>query len=1191
MSNLPHPLGDTNPGDLFYPGSPDVIATDAPGAAGSRAVEFGEDGLSSAVNRAVYALAKNDEYQEARLEEEIARPDLVTFTPAGGNGGNYTFSVRVWCGDAFYTPEDQSMREALISVLDTRYNDLIDPATGDKIVVKEILDAPAGTTQVGTGFVTNPYITFRKMNPVTGALGADYTIPDGTKVWLAFGRSATLDALTTDTNVRDAWFRGFTRSIGEIHAASFLHDGSRPMSGHLNINGFTLLNANWIESVADTDLILYGTGAGHVNLLSDSGMIRFNDAYLPSYLPLNDGDTSLAGDHTSLLTSLNSKTKVAQAFYANRCLDRIGSFTTNGGTGQIDWPELHISIDGEAQTIAAGNIIATATSTSMLVVDGQTGTVVNRIANQLRTTDIPLFSYYWTGAAFTKALDVRWVYRKNAKAFEITVGDVGGGGNQSCDFLSGQLREAIELVSIMGAGAYGNWAAHRPVLRVVGHVYTDDTIGKYTLWAPIKIVGDGPGVSTIHSSEIIGDTVDLFDCQGYRVIVEDVTIMHSGDEQPSTLGAFKNPGSGSVFRNIKFAKDPGTYEYCFSRIFYWTSAASRVTIENIEVEEARHSFVLGSTTDFATAYLTNSRIRDCYLTWAGLAQFGCVVNGDGNSVENVVNTPGLDQYFVVGGNETLLSHCQSDLLLAANANHAHVFYRPLTSAAFGTGLRIRDCYFRRSSAFGIHTYNINDTLMIMRINIEGCGFAEIYKPLGLAAHTAVHASSSVVVDNCTFYDSFEQVAIVDNLWHFRFTNSLCHAVSGMCIWMGLNAGGIISNNIFEGYGADGAYPNAIRVEGLLWSFPLIEITNNFFGDTGAPVSSWQVVLLRQTTFTENVLINSSSNTVGLDLAWFGTSASHSTVIGNLFFYHDRGILVRGGVNGCRIEGNMFMDIDTAGIKIEDATDTLIVGNTFAGSAFQGIGILVTGSAAFMAECTQIIGNHFRGVQGIGDWSNFRFGVIYIEANASGACPDCLIDSNHLFDCGSDNSVQGSSGMFYIRTNGIRNTISNNHIRVLKGYATSGVTAAIYYASEPITFLSYGQIIGNNIRHNMNDGQGAQMMYGIYVLGAFDYIGSLVALNTVDFHGSSASGAGKTTKGLYVYAADDVTVLGNTIPVWTHTGASNLAIDDTFGTSNIYVANRCRGANVSLAANKPSQVAYSVNGNTPRADFNTASSGF
>ena len=1151
MSNLPHPLGDAIAGELFFPGAPTVIVADAPSANGSRAVDFGEDGLSSSVNRMGYALGKNEEYIQARMEQEIARPDLVTFTPAAGNGGNYTFAAKVWCGDADYLPEDQSIRNGLIGVLDDKYNDMVDSVSGDLIVVKEILDAPAGVTQVGLGFITNPYITFRKVHPVTGALGGDFTIPDGVKTWLAFGISGSLDALVGagSGGMQDAWFRGFTRSIGEIHASSFLKDGSRRATGDFNMDGNSIVDVMGVWSYANIPLTIGGQGgvAAHVNLISNNGVVRFKDQHLAAYLPLNDAATALAGDHTSVLTSLNSKTAVAQAYFGNRSLDRVGVFTFTDLTGQFDWPELNVVIDGEQRTIAAGNYIATNHAVTIFVaVVTSIGTVVERNPLALESTDIPLAAHTWNGAAFTRKVDIRWAYNGTSRHLEITCGNA-----YTCDFSGAELDQAVELTCRLGDAARHN-RAHLPTLRIVHAAFAPSTAPfKITLTAPIAIVGNGVEFSRIMSDGVNGHTVDFIDCAGHRIVVKDLTIMHSGNVQATTLGAFKNAGDGSIFQNLKFTKDPGTFDKGFSNPFIWTSTAEHVLIDNVETEGTQHAFVMGSDPTLATAYLTESRIRDCRLTWEGTPLYGCVVNGAGNIVENVIFASGLDKYCIVGGHDMLIDHCKMQMVGAAGPNVAGIFYKPLAAGSFPLGLRVRDCFFFQMGGGGIRVESINDPGMLVRILVQACEFEQVNLPFVFDTFVAVHANSSIIVDGCTTDVTTEFVASVNCgsvncIQNVKFNNNVCNAVGGAGFVIGDKSVADITNNFIEGYGAIGALNDAIDIaaDGI-GDLPRCEIFGNVIGTVGAPATSNMVHLRRPCNFTDNKLVGGIIvDCIGLFLDLF----ADCIVSGNRFCEQTKAaIWVAAGANGCQISNNLIEDIpeDSFGVYVDAATNTMITANRFTGVLFIGKPILVLdGGIPVGGECTQITGNQFWDTEG---HAGGTFSIVEISVSGGGA-KNCLINNNEFDSCGSENPVLNGTFQALIRAEGEQTQIHDNHIRKLTGVGGGDFSFGIRLTNE-------GSVLGNTVFHDFDNDQAASTMVAIDIDVGPIHGPIICSNNSIDFRGTSALGAGKTTIGIDLNASDNVSCMGNVVNDWTHVGAvANWGFFALAAGNNIYVGN-------------------------------------
>lgn len=1084
MSNLPHPLGDANPGEMFYPGSPTVLASDVPSANGSRAVDFGEDGLSSVVNRGLYALAKNDEYQEARLEQDIARPELVTFTPAGGNGGSYTYSVDVWCGDTAYTPEDQSVRNGLISVLDQRYNDLVDPTSGDQIVVKEILDAPAGSSQVGAGFITNPYITFRKMDPITGALGADYQIPDGTKVWLAFGQRAQLDELGGGTpgSMQDAWFRGFTRSIGEIHAGSFLHDGSRKATGNFNMDGNNVIDINQLQNVDTNQIVVRGTGAaGHVDLYSDD-LVRFRDQYNSSYVPLNDADTGVSGYYSSLLTSLNSKSKVLASYMGNRLLSKSGLITYTPGTGQIDWPALDVVIDGEQRTIAAGNLIATNSSAHFLLVVDNTGTVVERVQQSLDPTDIPLDVHSWNGAAFTVAFDVRWVYNGTSRNIEITCGQ----GN--ADFPGSELEEAIALACRL---SYISSSGSIPRVRILGYAHAPFASPyNIQLSAPVEIVGDGVD-AFIRSDENNGHSVDFIDCNGHKIIVRNLEIRHSGNIQATTLGAFKNAGDGSIFQNLKFTKDGGTWDVGFSNAFIWTSAAKNVLIENIRTTGIRHCFVNGSDPTFATAYLTESVVRDCWMGWEGLALYGLVVNGDGNAVYNVEIPTGLDDYGIVVGNDTLVDKCKIRMSAAAGAAPAGVYYAPTASPTYHQGAIIRDTFFLRIPGAGVKSSAINNSSLVLDVKVRNCSFNQVDMPIDFNDVVAVSGYSMTLVDGCRISNTNQFVGSYENVGNNKFINNICTDIGGDGLYIRGNAGADICNNNFEGYGSAGTQGHAIAVDLGVFA---VQIKDNVIGSVGAPASSIQVDVWRKCQISGNSFIGSASAATGLSVnTWFFfaidlPAAVDCRINDNFFDGHgtaaihlNRGTATVAFHCGALISGNDFFNIPAGGwgVHVDVVSSVDVLNNMFndcAGSSVRAFSTTAGGGTNI-----HVCGNRFRNVQGNTNPTPYGYAIVGIHGIQ---CRNAVVNGNRFLECGM---TAGSASMVQSIINvdgGDACQVNNNYIDGMKGISSASdqgdTSNGIYFGPG---YGEQSQIHGNYIVANLGlAGRVADRMWGIRVEG-------------------------------------------------------------------------------------------------------------
>lgn len=1176
--SLPNPHGSAS-GQIAHNSIYDTGIT--PGSTGGKFIGFGEEGTSYITNRANWALSENIDYVYQKLAADRAIPAGASFTSAGQN--TYQIIDDVWCGDAGYPGAvgvfDDAHKEGMLllfAVLDAQYNELTD-GSGNEVRVHIVRDSTNVTEQYKDGFETNPVITFKTVDSSGADVQNPYTIPAAQDVRVLYGSKSSFENLPVDALVK---FK--LQSATEVEAGAFLQDGTKKMTGDFDADGHSILNPDQVLGKAGQDM--WVRAQQHLVLQGDQELY-LKDQNLAGAIPLSQpGEVGIGGAYySSIIGSLNSRADLTAALVGNRSLDRTGLLVFTGGTGQVAWPTLNVAIDGERRVIAAGNIIVSNTAPNFryLVVDN-TGTVVERTT--LSSTDIPLTAHVWDGAAFSVSVDLRWAYDHTTRSYEITCGDGGG-----TDFPATSPELAIEVAAALSAATLGS-----PVVKIKGRAYVAN-VDQLVIRNPIAIVGDGPGRSELASSETAGHLVDFIDCQGNQVRIENLTLLHSGDQQTAGLAGVKNAGDYSIFRNLLIDRNQSTYEMNFANAFLWDMAAKGVLIDKvrggIECSDTAGggSFIMGSNGTFEVPYLTESRIRDIELFWgSGTPAYGIVANGEGNIIENVECSLGVNDYFIVAGNDSLIDRCKVKMTGATGVAPAGVLYHPLVSPTYHSGMTVRDCNFLRIAGSGIRFAAINNTSIRAQVSVRGCRFNLVDKPFTCDTFVAIHAGSSAVIDGCTIVSSNEYVASINNLWHFRFCNNVCHALGGNGVVVGINGGANITNNFFEGYGTAGISNSIIDIAiGAL----LCSICGNYFGSTGAPISSAQVLLWRRATVSNNVFAGTAiSGSIGINLAWLFFGSDHTPISGNTFDQHDYAIVVNGGANGGLIEGNQIFNAGVAGILVQDASDTLINGNHFSGAAFQGIGVLVTGSAAQFGECTQIVNNHFREVQGVGDWSNARFGVIHIAAAAAGAVMDCVVEGNELYDCGSTSSVLQFQAWYGIYSNGIRTHISHNTIRALKGYDPNGVTIGIGLA--PVGSLQLvGNVIGNIIRHDMNGGQTATTMIGIRLQGANNYVEAIVSSNIVDFSGTDGTGTGKTTKGLYLWGVDDVVVMGNVVLSWTHTGASNLAIDDTFGTSNIYSGNICRGMNVSLAANKPSQVAYSANGATPRADFNTAASGF
>jgi len=622
MSNLPHPLGDSSAGDMFYPGSPSVIATDTPGAAGSRAVEFGEDGLSSAVNRMGYALAKNDEYMQARMEAKIAKPEFATFVPSGGNGDTYTFSgVDLFVGAADYLPETQAVRDSLISVLDTSYNELLD-ASGDRVVVKEIrnvgdLSSIVGDTAGAGGdddgfYDSGALIRFGTVDPVTGAANPGYyTLPDAVGVVFVHGLARTIDSLATGGSehlLRDGWFKGATRGISEIHAGTFLKDGSRLATGNFDMNSKKLLNVDEARGASGADMLLHSQQD-----------LNLQDQYLT--VPLSEaGDTSVVGGKSSVVGAVNNNTYLTNALSGNRCVAG-GALTFDPGGASITVPAgTVVSLNGTATPKSGVHTVVGLGSNLVLVVDAS-GAFQERVVGGVLSTDAPIAIFNSTGAAFDLEIDARWLASRNSSTDEITVGD-----RQGCDFVD--LQGALDLAYAASLiTATGTVMSGIPTIRVRGTVPVASTL---SVRCDVRIIGD-PG-ALLESDAAFDVDTNFIECPttAHKIIMENLLIKWSGSSaQNAANSMIVNCATGSVFLDLDIYGVNSTNG--FGRGFFWSLAGQEhIALRRCRFRHLQNS-VLNTNSNVDYMSMHNIRISDC----DGSSDIGLALLGEGHTLDRI----------------------------------------------------------------------------------------------------------------------------------------------------------------------------------------------------------------------------------------------------------------------------------------------------------------------------------------------------------------------------------------------------------------------------------------------------------------------------------------------------------------------------------------------------------------------------
>jgi hypothetical protein len=429
-----------------------------------------------------------------------------------------------------------------------------------------------------------------------------------------------------------------------------------------------------------------------------------------------------------------------------------------------------------------------------------------------------------------------------------------------------------------------------------------------------------------------------------------------------------------------------------------------------------------------------------------------------------------------------------------------------------------------------------------------------------------------MVEGCTTYDSADFIANVQNIWRAHFHDNIHNDVGGDGYIVGANGGIYIVNNFIEGYGASGTFNNAIEIGAGL---PRCEVHGNVIGTIGAPTGYVLMRVARRINITNNQFLQGGlANTGCLQLNLF---ADHCTISGNLFDnFTNYGVQCNGGANYARIENNSFTggDYGSYAVRIYGAVEAAVVGNLIQDCDGGGINVHDAGVGSNGENC-DISCNVLRGVRA----SAITGGIHGISITpTAGGCRACTIGLNNLYDIGED-AAYPTPIHYGIYTEAEGTLIIGNSIRAMTGYSgVGGVAVGIQQDNE-------GSMVGNLFSYNITGGQVAETMH------AFGIANGAAGPNVCNgnyayIRGTNAAGAGKTTRGFYFGSSEKISVAGNVIGDWTHTGANNLAMEAT-GTQNLFVANYDASANgVSISTSKPSQVAYLGNGATPRADMNT-----
>jgi hypothetical protein len=436
---LPHPHGSAS-GQIGHNASFDTGVT--PGSTGGKFIGFGEEGTSAIANRSHWALSENIDFVYGKLITDKAIPSALSYI-ADGAATKQATGLEVWVGDGTYPGGPTSDPEGMLllySVLDDQYNELTD-GSGNEVRVKEVRDSGNVSDVYQDGFELSPTFSFRTVNPTTGAtVNNNYSIPNLTDVRILLAVKGNLEALPVD-----AFIKFKTHSGAEVEAGAFLQDGTRKMTGDLDLDNNKLINADEVLGVAANPLLV--RAFTDLTLQGDQAL-TLKDQYLSSAMALSEsGESALyqpGSQYSSLVGSVNSKSRLAEGIHGNRTLVKGGALTFTGASGLIALPAgMIVSLNGEAVDVGGQSFTATATGVRVGVINSS-GTFVERATTAaVLQTDVPVASYVWDGVStFTTSIDIRWTLNNATEHLEVTLGP--GADADFSDF-----QEAVDAIGAL----------------------------------------------------------------------------------------------------------------------------------------------------------------------------------------------------------------------------------------------------------------------------------------------------------------------------------------------------------------------------------------------------------------------------------------------------------------------------------------------------------------------------------------------------------------------------------------------------------------------------------------------------------------------------------------------------------------------------------------------------------------------
>jgi hypothetical protein len=982
VAPYPHPHG-VDPGEIGHGAQIDTGST--PGSTGGKFIGFGEEGTSAIANRAAWALSENCDWLYARMIAEMATPQIAAWTVPGGGLSAYTFAltVDVYCGSVGYSGQEGIDR--LFTILDSNYNQLTDSTNGSKVVVKSVRDGD-GDDVLGTGFVTNPVLTFKTVNPVTGVeVSASYTIPSGSYK-IIYGIKGGLSDVTPDLISLLA-----IRTAEELPAGVVFQDGSRPMFGDLNLNSNSLNNVRNVLGATGVNTQLQGATAAESLRVVNWANIYLSDPRGNAYLS-NAGESLDRGSvHTSILGSMANAWQLGTSIHGNRFRSKTGTITFAPTTGIITYPELDVILNGDRRTITAGSTTAVV-GTRVLALDSS-GAIQHRVPASLLTTDIPVAYYSWGGVSFTDSLDIRWTLSAKTAGLEVVVGNDGLGNLlPGADFKD--LESAVGLVNALNSST-GTGRVATIIVRG-----DSDIANPITVSVPARIIGDGiVYLRAKHSTSVATITGST-----YPLEVRNISFAWESSSQGLVgNGCFHNLGPGSVVANCSFVRS-GMSGKGWSDIFTWNVAGrgDRVLIEDCTADVSQH-FVCGagtSSTLVTMGLLTNSIIRNCHCSnnsAYGGTYWPIDACGEGNTVEFCKVDGGVGAGYNNGIRVGDRGQAIKNFVYGDGVGSAYSFRTDETWSSAG-GLFQNNTSTNSSNGFIVENPSSASVGHLFSVMWNG---NVVRDAVAVAFNVAPHVSKTLEGSSFKFYGNTIGELPEDTCYGFFFQDARFALVqgnmlnfnSGRAVVVNSNTYAHILDNTIRGFAHQAVWLTSTSSTGSLVKGNYID--TEIGGDTYVAV---------QVEADHCKVLDNHMSVVGGGECGTGISLSGDYCVAKDNFLRGFGGSTGSGFGvyvancqGCKIESNQFIGLREAclNISVLDSPCTQIWNNYFFADGNKNAGIYLTDTGLSCSNIS-IRGNTFHDIYGYPGAGLDNY-IIWLD-NASTSI-GVEISGNRFYKCG------------------------------------------------------------------------------------------------------------------------------------------------------------------------------------------------